>query len=92
MTQDDTIFAKIIRKEIPADIVYEDDDALCFKDVHPVAPIHLLMPKIKMPSCSVDLCVWCRKLLSRWGWKMLLGLWLIVVQAQDKPFFICICI
>lgn len=42
----DTIFAKIIRREIPADIVYEDDDVLAFKDIAPQAPIHVLfIPK-----------------------------------------------
>lgn len=42
----DTIFGKIIRKEIPATIVYEDDDCLAFKDVSPQAPTHiLLIPK-----------------------------------------------
>jgi len=42
----DTIFAKIIRREIPADIVYEDDDVLGFRDVNPQAPVHVLfIPK-----------------------------------------------
>ncbi|MDY6781621.1 MAG: histidine triad nucleotide-binding protein [Cyanobacteriota bacterium] len=39
----DTIFGKIIRREIPAEIVYEDDLALAFKDVSPQAPTHLLV-------------------------------------------------
>ena len=39
----DTIFAKIIRKEIPADIVFEDDLCLAFKDVNPQAPTHILI-------------------------------------------------
>jgi histidine triad (HIT) family protein len=39
----ETIFSKIIRREIPADIVYEDDLALAFRDVHPQAPIHILV-------------------------------------------------
>ena len=42
----DTIFSKIIRREIPADIVYEDDRCLAFRDVNPQAPTHiLLIPK-----------------------------------------------
>jgi histidine triad (HIT) family protein len=42
----ETIFSKIIRKEIPAQIVYEDDSCLAFHDVSPQAPIHvLLIPK-----------------------------------------------
>jgi histidine triad (HIT) family protein len=41
-----TIFGKIIRREIPADIVYEDDHCLAFRDVNPQAPTHvLLIPK-----------------------------------------------
>lgn len=39
----ETIFDKIINKEIPAEIVYEDDIALAFKDINPQAPIHLLI-------------------------------------------------
>lgn len=43
---EDTIFAKIIRREIPADIVYEDELCLAFRDVAPQAPMHiLLIPK-----------------------------------------------
>ena len=42
----DTIFSKIIRREIPADIVYEDDQVLAFRDVAPQAPTHIvLVPK-----------------------------------------------
>ncbi|MEH1779756.1 histidine triad nucleotide-binding protein [Nostoc sp.] len=39
----ETIFSKIISREIPADIVYEDNLALAFKDIHPQAPIHILV-------------------------------------------------
>ena len=39
----DTLFAKIINRQIPADIVYEDDLCLAFKDVNPQAPVHLLL-------------------------------------------------
>jgi histidine triad (HIT) family protein len=42
----DTIFTKIINKEIPADILYEDELALAFSDINPQAPIHfLVIPK-----------------------------------------------
>jgi histidine triad (HIT) family protein len=42
----ETIFTKIITREIPADILYEDDLCLAFKDVNPQAPLHfLLIPK-----------------------------------------------
>ncbi len=41
-----TIFTKIINREIPAEIVYEDDLCLAFRDVSPQAPVHvLLIPK-----------------------------------------------
>lgn len=40
------LFLKIISREIPADIVYEDDDVLAFRDVNPQAPLHvLIIPK-----------------------------------------------
>ena len=39
----ETIFQKIIDKELPADIVYEDESCLAFKDINPVAPIHILI-------------------------------------------------
>lgn len=39
----DTIFGKIIRREVPAEIVYEDDLCLAFKDIHPQAPVHILV-------------------------------------------------
>ncbi|MGQ9589787.1 MAG: histidine triad nucleotide-binding protein [Planctomycetota bacterium] len=43
-----TIFQKIIDREIPADIVYEDELALAFRDIHPQAPVHILIvPKKK---------------------------------------------
>jgi histidine triad (HIT) family protein len=42
----DTIFGKIVRREIPADIVYENDDVLAFRDLNPQAPVHVLfVPK-----------------------------------------------
>jgi histidine triad (HIT) family protein len=53
MTPQDTIFSKIIRKEIPADIVYEDELALAFRDVQPQAPVHILIiPKKPIPKLS----------------------------------------
>ncbi|PWK85358.1 histidine triad nucleotide-binding protein [Fulvimonas soli] len=47
----DTIFGKIIRREIPADIVYEDEHVLGFRDVNPQAPVHVLfVPKRAMAT------------------------------------------
>ena len=43
---DQTIFHKILNREVPATVVYEDDEVLAFKDIHPKAPTHLLfIPK-----------------------------------------------
>jgi len=50
MTSPDTIFGKILRREIPADIVHEDNLCLAFRDVAPQAPVHiLLIPKKPIP-------------------------------------------
>ncbi len=46
-----TIFKKIIDKQIPAQIVYEDELCLAFKDIKPQAPVHILMiPKKEIPT------------------------------------------
>ena len=48
-----TIFTKIINREIPADIVYETDEVLAFKDINPQAPVHILViPKKEIVSIS----------------------------------------
>jgi histidine triad (HIT) family protein len=48
---EDTIFDRILRKEIPADVVYEDEDVLAFNDINPKAPTHVLViPKLRMQS------------------------------------------
>ncbi len=48
LTMPDTIFDKIVRRELPADVVYEDDDVMAFRDIHPQAPVHVLfVPKQK---------------------------------------------
>lgn len=47
----DCIFCKIANKEIPSDIVYEDEEMLCFHDLEPKAPVHVLMiPKRHIES------------------------------------------
>lgn len=49
----ETIFSKIIRREIPADIVYEDDLAIAFRDINAQAPVHILViPKKPIPKLA----------------------------------------
>ena len=48
-----TIFGKIVRREIPAGIVYEDDLCLAFHDINPHAPVHILViPKKEIPRLA----------------------------------------
>ncbi|MEN6311677.1 MAG: histidine triad nucleotide-binding protein [Acidobacteriota bacterium] len=50
---DSCLFCRIIRKEIPAKIVYEDDKFLAFEDIRPQAPVHLLLiPKTHIASLN----------------------------------------
>ena len=50
---EETIFSKIIRKEIPSDIVYQDDLVTAFRDVNPQAPTHILIvPNHVVPTVS----------------------------------------
>jgi len=47
------LFCKIAKKEIPSEIIYEDEKILAFKDIKPVAPIHILIiPKKHIPSVA----------------------------------------
>ncbi|NUS37450.1 MAG: histidine triad nucleotide-binding protein [Lysobacter sp.] len=49
----DTIFHKIIRREIPADIVYEDEHLVAFRDIAPQAPVHVLfVPKVDFATLN----------------------------------------
>ncbi len=49
----ETIFAKIINREIPADIVYQDDRATAFRDISPQAPTHvLIVPNKPIPTVN----------------------------------------
>lgn len=50
---EDCIFCKIIKKEIPSNIVYEDEEIIAFKDINPAAPIHILViPKKHIESLA----------------------------------------
>ncbi len=49
-----TLFEKIVAREIPAQIVWENDDAIAFHDVHPQAPVHvLIVPKRVIPRLGL---------------------------------------
>lgn len=56
MASTDTLFTKIINREIPADIVFEDEQCLAFRDINPQAPLHVLLipknPIAKLSECS----------------------------------------
>ncbi len=52
---EDCIFCKIINKEIPGEIVYEDNEVLAFKDISPEAPVHILVIPKKHIKSLVEL-------------------------------------
>lgn len=43
MKMNNCLFCKIVRKEIPSTIVYEDEEIVAFKDINPIAPVHILV-------------------------------------------------
>ncbi len=48
-----TLFEKIVAREVPADIIYEDELVLAFRDIRPVAPVHvLIVPKKPIPRIA----------------------------------------
>lgn len=52
--EEQTIFHRILAREIPADIVYEDDDVMAFRDIHPKAPTHLLFVPKRFVASVMD--------------------------------------
>ncbi len=49
----DDLFERIVARDIPADIVFENDDILAFRDVNPQAPVHILIiPKRRIPTLN----------------------------------------
>lgn len=49
----ETVFGRIIKREIPADIIHEDDQCLAFRDINPQAPVHILViPKKPVPTIN----------------------------------------
>lgn len=48
-----TLFTRIVEREIPADIVYEDDRVVAFRDIHPQAPVHIvIVTRAEIPGLS----------------------------------------
>ena len=62
---DDCIFCKIINREIPSDIVYEDEEVLAFKDINPQMPIHILVIPKKHIESIIDLKIQDETLVGR---------------------------
>ena len=49
----ETIFSRIINRELPADVVYEDDEVMAFRDISPQAPVHVLViPKAEIATVN----------------------------------------
>ena len=71
-----TIFQRIINREIPADIVYEDDQCLAFRDVSPQAPTHVLViPKREIASIDA---------LSNADADLIAHLWIVIRDLARK--------
>jgi len=51
----DCLFCKIVNKEIPSKIVYEDNEIIAFNDIHPIAPIHILIIPKKHIESAIDI-------------------------------------
>jgi histidine triad (HIT) family protein len=68
MTEDNCIFCKIAAGTIPSQKVYEDADFYAFRDIHPAAPIHVLViPRKHVPSlssCTSEDAVWLGKMMA----------------------------
>lgn len=58
-----TLFDKIVRREIPAQIIYEDDEALAFRDIQPQGPVHFLVSEGPLHHIASRL-PWTRRLLG----------------------------
>lgn len=55
MTDSDCVFCRIVAGEIPASVVYEDAEVICFEDLHPQAPVHVLAVPKKHVADVVEL-------------------------------------
>jgi histidine triad (HIT) family protein len=96
-----TLFEKIINREIPADIVYEDELSLAFKDINPQAPTHILIipkkPIEKLSDANIEdqallghLMLVAGKIAEQLNLDNTFRLLSIMEQGQDRVFFICI--
>jgi len=61
----DCLFCRIVRKEIPAEILHEDDEVLAFRDINPQAPVHFLVIPKKHLSSLAEVTATDERLLSR---------------------------
>ncbi len=61
----ETIFSKIIRRELPAQIVYQDELVTAFRDIHPQAPTHVLIVPNKVIPTAADVTAADEPLLGR---------------------------
>ena len=62
---DNCLFCKIVKGEIPSNKVYEDEEILAFKDINPVAPVHILVIPKKHIACAKDITVKDETLIGR---------------------------
>ena len=68
MNQNEDLFLKIINKELPADIVYEDEQVVVFKDINPAAPVHLLIVPRKHIKTTDDIQKEDKELIGHMIW------------------------
>ena len=62
---EDCLFCKIIKGEIPSNKVYEDNEILAFKDINPIAPVHILVIPKKHIACAKDIKIEDEALIGR---------------------------
>lgn len=87
----ETIFSKIIRREIPADIVHEDEHTIAFHDINPKAPVHILVVPKKEIRTLVDvkeedlpLIAHIHQVLQQLAETFKLEGWRVVVNVGEK--------
>ena len=98
----DCIFCKIINRELPSTIVYEDDQVLAFRDINPAAPIHVLVipkrhcanildPATVEAGCPPPCLKPWRKSPPKKDWRRAFGLWSTTAGMRERPYPISIC-